>query len=38
MAAVYHGKAVGAAPVDMEGLAASHIDIVLNGLLAGVRG
>ena len=29
---------VGAAPVDMEGLAASHIDIVLNGLLAGVRG
>lgn len=28
---------VGAKPVDMDALAASHIDIVLNGLLAGVR-
>lgn len=28
---------VGAEPVDMEGLAASHLDVVLNGLLAGVR-
>lgn len=28
---------VGAAPVNMEMLADSHLDIVLNGLLAGVR-
>lgn len=29
---------VGAEPLDMEALAASHLDVVLNGLLAGVRG
>lgn len=28
---------VGAEPVEMEALAASHLDVVLNGLLAGVR-
>ena len=28
---------VGAEPVEMEALAVSHLDIVLNGLLAGVR-
>lgn len=28
---------VGGEPVDMEKLAESHIDVVLNGLLAGVR-
>ena len=29
---------VGAEQVNMDALATSHLDVVLNGLLAGVRG